>query len=114
MVVTDAALAQIPDAERHGQPILVRADGAGASKAWLWHLHRLRTEHGLDLDYSVGFPIAEKGVRRDRDTARGSLTRQVDADGEPSATARRSPTSPDCWTTWSRPVGRRGAGAGAR
>ncbi len=29
VVVTDAALAQIPDAERHGQLILVRADGAG-------------------------------------------------------------------------------------
>ncbi|MGL5828452.1 MAG: hypothetical protein ACRC0L_02655 [Angustibacter sp.] len=33
--VIDLALAQIPDAERYGQPILVRADGAGATKAWL-------------------------------------------------------------------------------
>jgi Transposase DDE domain group 1 len=58
--VTDLALAQIPDAERHGQPILIRADGAGATKAWLTHLHALRHgEHGLDLDYSVGFTMTE-------------------------------------------------------
>ena len=43
ITVTDAALAQIPDAQRYGQPILVRADGAGASKKWLWHLRELGT-----------------------------------------------------------------------
>jgi hypothetical protein len=57
--VTTLALAQIPDHERHGQPILIRADGAGASKTWLGHLHALRTEQGLDLDYSVGFTMTE-------------------------------------------------------
>jgi hypothetical protein len=57
--VTDLALAQIPDAERHGQPILVRADGAGATKAWLTHLKALRAEHGIDLDYSVGFTMTD-------------------------------------------------------
>ena len=36
--VTDEALAQIPDAYRYGTPILIRADGAGATKAWLAHL----------------------------------------------------------------------------
>jgi hypothetical protein len=30
--LTDEAFAQIPDADRHGQPILVRCDGAGATK----------------------------------------------------------------------------------
>ncbi len=83
VVVTDAALAQIPDAERHGQPILVRADGAGASKAWLWHLHRLRTEHGLDLDYSVGFTIAEKVRDAIAILPEEAWTAAVDADGEP-------------------------------
>jgi Transposase DDE domain group 1 len=59
ITVTDLALAQIPDAERHGQPILIRTDGAGATKAWLQHLHHLRTEHGFDLDYSVGFTMTD-------------------------------------------------------
>ena len=30
----DEALAQIPDADRYGCPILVRSDGAGATKDW--------------------------------------------------------------------------------
>ena len=64
ITVTDLALAQIPDDQRHRQPILIRADGAGATKAWLTHLHGLRRPvqdggHGLDLDYSVGFTMTE-------------------------------------------------------
>jgi hypothetical protein len=73
ITVTDLALAQIPDTQRYGQPILIRADGAGATKAWLRHLHTLRhpinddtksssttsAGHGLDLDYSVGFTMTE-------------------------------------------------------
>ena len=55
--MTDLALAQIPDPDRHGQPILIRADGAGATKTWLTHLHQLRVERGLDVDYSVGFTM---------------------------------------------------------
>ena len=38
ITVTDLALAQVPDAERYGQPILVRADGAGATRDWLTYL----------------------------------------------------------------------------
>lgn len=30
----DQALAEIPDVRRHGYPVLVRADGAGSSKAF--------------------------------------------------------------------------------
>jgi hypothetical protein len=56
ITVTDAALAQIPDEHRHGTPILVRADGAGATKAWLAHLRSLRDQHGLDVSFSVGSP----------------------------------------------------------
>ncbi len=64
IAVTDLALAQIPDHQRYGQPILIRADGAGATKAWLAHLHTLRRPvedggHGLDLDYSVGFTMTQ-------------------------------------------------------
>ena len=50
----------MPEDHRPGQPILVRADGAGASKDWLGHLHRLRHERGLDLDNSVGFTMSEQ------------------------------------------------------
>ncbi len=34
IALLDQALAQIPDEQRHGYPILIRADGAGASKAF--------------------------------------------------------------------------------
>ncbi len=57
ITVTDLALAQIPDEARHGTPILIRADGAGCSRAWLAHLRQLRTSHGLDLRFSVGFTM---------------------------------------------------------
>jgi hypothetical protein len=56
ITVTDLALAQIPDGHRHGTPILVRADGAGCSRAWLAHLRTLR-QRGLDLRFSVGFTM---------------------------------------------------------
>ncbi len=59
IAVTDLALAQIPDHERHGQPILIRADGAGATKGWLTHLHALRAEGAIMLDYSVGFTMTD-------------------------------------------------------
>jgi hypothetical protein len=35
IALLDQALAQLPDEYRHGWPILVRTDGAGASKAFL-------------------------------------------------------------------------------
>jgi hypothetical protein len=56
ITVTDAALAQIPDSHRHGAPILVRADGAGCSRAWLGHL-RAQRETGVDIEFSVGFTM---------------------------------------------------------
>ena len=58
--VTDEALAQIPDADRHGQPILVRSDGAGATKEWLNHLRGLRDEQGLQVSFSVGFTVSHQ------------------------------------------------------
>jgi hypothetical protein len=42
ITVCDAALAQIPDAHRHGTPILIRADTAGATKEFLAHIRGLR------------------------------------------------------------------------
>jgi len=51
--VLDAALAQIPDAYRHGHPILVRPDGAGATKAFLAHVRALH-ERAVSCECSVG------------------------------------------------------------
>jgi hypothetical protein len=58
--LTEEAISQIPDAERHGQPILVRCDGAGATKEWLAQLRRLRDQQGLDLRFSVGFTVTNQ------------------------------------------------------
>jgi hypothetical protein len=56
IAVTDLALAQLPDGQRHGVPILVSADGAGATRAWLAHL-RAQRQSGVDLQFSVGFTM---------------------------------------------------------
>ncbi|SFY45585.1 Transposase DDE domain-containing protein [Streptomyces atratus] len=58
ITVLDDALAQIPDAQRHGTAILVRADSAGSAKAFLAHIRTLR-EHGPDLRFSVGYAVTE-------------------------------------------------------
>jgi hypothetical protein len=59
ITVFDAALAQIPDAHRHGSPILVRADTAGCTKQFLTHIQALR-EHGVNSSFSVGWAITER------------------------------------------------------
>lgn len=56
--VLDLALAQIPDAHRHGTPILVRTDTAGCTQAFLAHIRSLRAG-GVDVRFSVGAPIDE-------------------------------------------------------
>ena len=56
--VLDLALTQIPDVHRHGAPILVRADTAGCTNAFLTHIRTLRTQ-GVDVRFSVGAPIDE-------------------------------------------------------
>jgi Transposase DDE domain group 1 len=62
ITVLDQALAQIPDAHRHGTPILVRADSAGGAKTVLAHLRTLR-QRGIHTSFSVGYAITEP-VRR--------------------------------------------------
>jgi hypothetical protein len=56
IAVLDAALTQIPDVYRHGHPILVRADGAGCTKAFLAHVRALHTT-GVSCEFSVGWTI---------------------------------------------------------
>jgi Transposase DDE domain group 1 len=80
--VTDLALAQIPDEHRHGSPILIRADGAGCSKAWLAHLRGLREDSGLDVSFSVGFTMTEQVQQAILDLPEMAWTPAVDADGE--------------------------------
>ena len=59
IAVLDLALAQIPDAHRHGTPILVRADGAGCSQGVAGAPPRPARQHGLRLEFSVGFTMTE-------------------------------------------------------
>jgi Transposase DDE domain group 1 len=56
--VLDLALAQVPDAYRHGPDILVRSDSAGATKGFLAHIRSLR-EQGVRSYFSVGVAITE-------------------------------------------------------
>jgi len=56
IVVLDAALAQLPDAYRYGTPVLVRADTAGCTKAFLRHVRSLR-DHGVASGFSVGWAV---------------------------------------------------------
>jgi hypothetical protein len=81
IAVLDQALTQIPDAHRHGVPLLVRTDTAGCTKAFLTHIRALRG-HGVDARFSVGAPI-DAEVR----DAIGALPAQawspaIDADDE--------------------------------
>jgi hypothetical protein len=58
VTVLDLALAQIPDAQRHGEDILIRCDSAGASHAFLDHIRGLRKD-GVRTFFSVGAAITE-------------------------------------------------------
>ncbi|MEU9851649.1 IS1380 family transposase [Streptomyces sp. NPDC047985] len=104
ITVLDAALAQIPDAHRHGTPILIRADSAGGAKAFLAHLRALRTR-GIRTSFSVGYPVTEPvrrairalpehlwhpALEQDGTLRKGAqvaeLTGMVDLDGYPDGT----------------------------
>jgi len=81
--LTDEAFAQIPDADRHGQPILVRCDGAGATKEWLAHLRAFRDEGGLDVRFSVGFTCTNQVKDAIGLLPESVWTTAVDAAGKP-------------------------------
>jgi hypothetical protein len=59
ITVLDQALAQIPDAHRHGVPVLIRADGAGCSKAFLAHIRSLR-DQAVATEFSVGWAVTDR------------------------------------------------------
>jgi Transposase DDE domain group 1 len=59
VAVLDAALMQLPDAHRHGTPILIRADTAGCTREFLAHI-RGRREQAVSCEFSVGWAIKDK------------------------------------------------------
>ncbi|GAA2376947.1 IS1380 family transposase [Dactylosporangium salmoneum] len=83
ITVLDDALAQIPDAHRHGTPILIRSDSAGCTHGLLAHIRELRG-HGLDTRFSVGVAITEP-IRQAILAAKqhGQWVSALDGDGEP-------------------------------
>lgn len=56
--VLDQTLAQIPDAHRHGAPVLIRAGSAGGTKAFLGHVRALRSR-GMLTYFSVGYAVTD-------------------------------------------------------
>ena len=79
----EEAIGQIPDDQRHGQPILVRGDGAGATKEWLHHLRGLRDEQGLQVSFSVGFTLTHQIKDAIAVLPEAVWTVAIDAAGEP-------------------------------
>jgi len=59
ITVLDQALAQIPDQHRHGRPMLVRADTAGCTKAFLAHV-RDQQASLVRCEFSVGWAITDR------------------------------------------------------
>ena len=82
ITVLDAALAQIPDRYRHGHPILVRADGAGCTKAFLAHIRSLR-DTGVNCEFSVGWTITEREHTAIAGLRERDWEATTDTDGEP-------------------------------
>lgn len=80
IAVTDLLLAQLPDAHRHGTPILVSADGAGATRDWLSHL-RSQREAGVDLRFSVGSPMTDTVQTAILALPEQAWTAAIEADG---------------------------------
>jgi DDE family transposase len=81
ITVLDQALAQIPDAHRHGVPILVRADGAGCSKAFLAHIRGLRA-HAILTEFSVGWAVTDRERAAIGKLPDKAWTDAIDADGQ--------------------------------
>jgi hypothetical protein len=82
IAVIDAALAQIPPEHRHGYPVLIRFDGAGASKALLAHLHGLR-EQGVHSQFSVGWSVGAREHAAIAALPESAWTAAIDTDGDP-------------------------------
>jgi Transposase DDE domain group 1 len=86
IVLLDKALAQIPDEYRHGYPVLVRCDGAGASKAFLAHIRSLRNS-GVRSEFSIGWAVSDREHTAIAALPARAWTPAVDIDGDPRESA---------------------------
>src|SRR4029453_18023377 len=86
IAVLDAALAQVPDEFRHGYPVLVRLDGAGASQALLAHIRGLR-ESGVHAEFSIGWAVSEREHDAVAALPAKAWTPAIDIDGDPRESA---------------------------
>ena len=86
ITLLDQALAQIPDEHRHGYPILVRADGAGASKAFLAHIRALRNG-GVTTEFSVGWAMTDREHTAIAALPKRAWTPAIDIVGDPRDSA---------------------------
>jgi hypothetical protein len=86
IALLDQALAQIPDEHRHGYPILVRTDGAGASKAFLAHIRSLRNS-GVHSEFSIGWAVTRREHAAIAALPALAWTPAVDVEGDPRDSA---------------------------
>lgn len=91
IAVLDDALAQIPDAHRHGTDILIRTDSAGSAKAFLTHVRKLRAR-GVRTFFSVGHAVTEPVRRAIRALPEQVWHPALDQDG--TLRESRTPKSP--------------------
>ncbi len=80
IAVLDAALIQLPDAHRHGTPILVRADTAGCTREFLAHV-RSRRDDAVSCEFSVGWAIRDKERAAISAIPKTVWTGAIDTDG---------------------------------
>jgi hypothetical protein len=86
MVLLDQALVQLPEEHRHGYPVLVRADGAGSSKAFLAHIRSLRNS-GVHSEFSIGWAVTDREHTAIAALPKRAWTRAIDIDGDPRESA---------------------------
>jgi Transposase DDE domain group 1 len=82
----DQALAQVPDEFRHGYPILIRADGAGSSKAFLGHIRALRNS-GVTTEFSIGWAVTAREHAAIVALPTRAWNPAIDVDGDPRESA---------------------------
>lgn len=80
IVVLDQALAQVPDQHRHGRTVLVRADTAGCTKAFLTHIRDQR-DRAVSCEFSVGWAITDRERTAIAAIPKKVWTDAVDTDG---------------------------------
>jgi hypothetical protein len=86
VALLDQALAQLPEEYRHGYPILVRTDGAGASKAFLAHIRAVRNDC-VATEFSIGWAVTEREHRAIAALPKRAWTSAIDIDGDPRESA---------------------------